>query len=75
MGMVKHAQGCMPKETIKTLRSQTLKKVQSWFCACFFISMKVINWLFLSLGACGQACPDMPKEDFKTLISQKLSEV
>ena len=29
----------------------------------------------LSLGGCGQACPDMPKKDFKTLISQKLMEL
>ena len=30
---------------------------------------------YVSLGVCGQSCPDMPKEDFKTLISQKLMEV
>ena len=34
------------KETIKTLRSQKQKDIWSWFCACTFISIKVINWLF-----------------------------
>ena len=35
----------MLKEAIKTLRSQKLKKVQSWFFECNFIFIKVINWL------------------------------
>ena len=30
---------------------------------------------YLSFGGCGQACPGMPKEAFKTLISRKLIEV
>ena len=40
-----HAQAChgMLKDGIKTLRSQKLKKVWSWFCAWIFIFVKVIN--------------------------------
>ena len=30
---------------------------------------------YASLGVRGQSCPDVSKEDFKTLISQKLMEV
>ena len=29
---------------------------------------------YLSLDGCGQACPDICKKAFKTLISQKLIE-
>ena len=35
----------MPKEAIKTLRTQKLKEVPSWFCTYSFISVKGINWL------------------------------
>ena len=40
-----HGQACpgMPKEAIRTLRSQKLKKLWSWFCACSFIFIKIIN--------------------------------
>ena len=34
----------MPKEAFKTLASQKLIEVWSWFCACNFISVKAENW-------------------------------
>ena len=33
-----------PKQAFKTLMSQKLMEVKSWFCACNFISIKATNW-------------------------------
>ena len=34
----------MPKEALKTLVSQKLMEVESWFCACDFIFIKATSW-------------------------------
>ena len=67
--MVRHAQ--MPKNAIKTLRSQKLQRYKVNF-------VHMASYLYIdnvSLGGCGQACLGIPKKAFKTLISQKLMGV
>ena len=61
----------MPKEAIKTFRSQKKKryKVDFVHAASYLLKLKIDYGI---LGGCGQICPVMPKESFKTLISQKL---
>ena len=56
----------MPKETVKTLRSQKQKKCEVDFVHAASYLFKL--WIdYVSLGVCDQACPVMHKEALKKL--------